>query len=185
MQKTGHNLPEIVRAWRAEVVTIQVETNREFFDEFEAALNHDEEWASKFLREYRANTRDPEDTYFEVVHRKSVRKKKGLPPRVTILPDWDCDDERRYDEREARNRELAGRKQRKTAKTRTPKARNRSQNLPPNDVVKPESERWIMKRKAAVRRCARNKTARGMQYPGVRGKVVDRIEQHFAISFGS
>jgi len=57
-ENTSHNLPEIVRQRRAEVVSIQVETNREFFDECEAELNEDEEWAAKRLRECKERESD-------------------------------------------------------------------------------------------------------------------------------
>jgi hypothetical protein len=33
----------------------------------------------------------------EVQRRQAAREEKGLPPRVTLLPDWDKGDEERYD----------------------------------------------------------------------------------------
>ena len=63
LEKTSHALPETVRQWRAEVVSIQVETNRGFLDRFETALINDEEWATKFLRKFREHTGDREQIY--------------------------------------------------------------------------------------------------------------------------
>ena len=41
----------------------------------------------------------------ETAHeREEARRKKGLPPRVVLLPDWDKDDEQRYDEDLAKKR---------------------------------------------------------------------------------
>ena len=56
MEKNGYTLPETVREWRAEVLSIQVEVNREFFNEFEADLDRDEEWAFKVQSKHRGET---------------------------------------------------------------------------------------------------------------------------------
>src|SRR5215475_6587918 len=52
MEKNGYTLPETVREWRAEVLSIQIEVNREFFNEFEADLDRDEEWVCKVQRKH-------------------------------------------------------------------------------------------------------------------------------------
>jgi hypothetical protein len=51
-----------------------------------------------------------------------MRKKKGLPPRVTLLPDWDMGDEQRYDEDQASRRKLAAKKRRKKGRKQQAKA---------------------------------------------------------------
>ena len=107
MEKTAYTLPGTVRAWRADVVSILVEINREFFDEFEAALNDDEEWACKALRKQKEQDGDREDIYVQVMDREATRKKKGLSPRVTFLPYWNSGDEERYDEAQSERRERA------------------------------------------------------------------------------
>jgi hypothetical protein len=42
------------------------------------------------------------------------RKRKGLAPRVVILPDWDMSDEDRFDEHQARRRTKAAAEKRRT-----------------------------------------------------------------------
>jgi hypothetical protein len=56
MEKNGYTLPETVREWRAEVLSIQLEVNREFLTEFEADLDHDEEWVCKVQSKKSAKT---------------------------------------------------------------------------------------------------------------------------------
>jgi len=42
-----------------------------------------------------------------------MRKKKGLPQRATLLPDWDMGDEQRYNEDQSERRKHATKKRRK------------------------------------------------------------------------
>jgi hypothetical protein len=65
--------------------------------------------------------------YLERKHREEARKKKGLPPRVTFLADWDSGDEQRHAQEQAEKRKKrAARKQRKTAPKRNAKANKAS-----------------------------------------------------------
>jgi hypothetical protein len=90
-----------------------VDANREFFDNFDAMVEDDASWAYKFQREYDRKTKDLDDVYFDIKDAEDRRKKKGLPPRVAILPGWDMSDEDRYDakkkKRAARKRAIAAR----------------------------------------------------------------------------
>ena len=88
---------ELVQGTRAEAVVLQVEANGFFFDKFERIVGDDARWAYKFLNDARERLKDPEHVYLEVKHREEARKKKGLPPRVTFLADWDSGDERVHD----------------------------------------------------------------------------------------
>jgi hypothetical protein len=118
---------ELVQDTRAEAVVLQVEANEFFFDKFERIVGDDARWAYKFLNDTRERLKDPEDVYLEVKHREEARKKKGLPPRVTFLADWDSGDEQRHDEEQAEKRKRrAARKQRKTAPKRNAKAKKTS-----------------------------------------------------------
>jgi hypothetical protein len=103
---------EQVRYTRAEVEGARVDANRQFFDKFEEIVEKDAKWAYEFCRAYDQKTKDPFDFYLEIKEREEARGKKGLPPRVVLLPDWDKDDEQRYDE-QAKKR--AANKRRKTA----------------------------------------------------------------------
>jgi hypothetical protein len=95
---------EQLRYTRAEVESARVDANREFFDKFADTVENDAKWAYKFCREYDQKTKDPFDFYLEIKEREEARRKKGLPPRVVLLPDWDTDDEQHYEEEQAKKR---------------------------------------------------------------------------------
>jgi hypothetical protein len=101
---------EQLRYTRAEVEGARVDANREFFEKFEEIVEKDAEWAYEFCREYERKTKDPFDFYLEIKEREEVRRKKGLPPRVVLLPDWDKDDEQRYDGEQAKKRAASKRR---------------------------------------------------------------------------
>jgi hypothetical protein len=105
-----------VRYSRAEVESARVDANREFFDKFDEIVKKDAEWAYRFCREYDQKAKDPFDFYLEIKQREEARRKKGLPPRVVLLPDWDKDDEQRYDEEQTKKR--TANKPRKPARKR-------------------------------------------------------------------
>ena len=87
----------IVRYARADVESARVEANREFFDQFDKIVEDDAVWAYKFQREYNKKIKDPDDIYLEIKDSEERRKKKGLPPRLVILPGWEVSDEERFD----------------------------------------------------------------------------------------
>ena len=58
--------------------------------------------------------KDRDDIYLEVRSSEERRKRKGLTPRVVILPDWDMSDEDRFDEHQTRRRTKAAAKKRRT-----------------------------------------------------------------------
>ena len=119
MEKLALFDKEQLRYSRAEVESARVDANREFFDKFDEIVEKDAKWAYKFCREYDQRTKDPIDFYLEIKEREEARRRKGLPPRVVLLPDWDKEDEQRYDEERAKKR--AATMRRKTA--RKPKPR--------------------------------------------------------------
>jgi hypothetical protein len=110
MEKVGHFQRDLIRYARADVETARVDANREFFDNFEALVEDDASWAYKFQREYKQQTKDPDDIYFEIRDSEERRKKKGLPPRIVIIPNWEFNDEERYDEEQVAKKKRAGRK---------------------------------------------------------------------------
>jgi hypothetical protein len=115
IETTTFALPDAVREWRAQIVTIQIEANRDFFDKVDAILQDEETRVCKFLRECKDRMGNREDVYVDVERRETVRKKIGLPPRVMLLPDCDKGDEERYDARQfgKRHPKKRGRKQNK------------------------------------------------------------------------
>ena len=109
---------DIIRYARAEVESARVDVNREFFDKFHPIVEDGVGWAYKFLREYDRKTEEVEDLYLEIKEHEETRRKKGLPPRFTVLPDWVLHDEEKYDEDQARKRKRS-RKQRRRPTGRT------------------------------------------------------------------
>lgn len=110
MEKMSFFHAEELRYARAEVETARVQSNREFFDNFDEIVENDAVWAYKFQREYNRKIKDPDDIYLEIKDSEERRKKKGLPPRVVLLPGWDMSDEERCDEEQAKKRKRAARK---------------------------------------------------------------------------
>jgi hypothetical protein len=110
MEKVRHFQRDLIRFARADVETARVDANREFFDNFELLVENDASWAYRFQREYKQKTKDPDDIYFDIKDSEERRKKKGLPPRIVILPDWKFNDEERYDEEHAERKKRAARK---------------------------------------------------------------------------
>lgn len=76
------------------------------------------------MRDHRKRVTDPDDIYMEIKLREEERKAKGLPPRVVILPDWDYNDEKRFEEEQAEQKKLAANRRRKKSKKRAPKLAN-------------------------------------------------------------
>ena len=122
MEKVRFSEVAMVRETRVEVLLAQIDFNRQFFDEFHKDYEKDERWACEFKRECEDKREDPEDAYLEIKDREEARQKKGLPPRVTFLPDWDGGDERRRNEQQRELRKQAAKKRRKGTRRRTPKA---------------------------------------------------------------
>jgi len=110
MEKVGHFQRDLIRYARADVEITRLDANREFFDNFEALVEDDASWAYRFQREYKQKSKDPDDVYLGIKDSEERRKKKGLPPRIVILPGWDMSDEERYDEEQAERKRRAARK---------------------------------------------------------------------------
>ncbi len=105
---------ELIRHALSDVEIARVYANREFFDNFEKIVEDDAKWAYRFQRKFSERLKDRDDIYLEVRSSEERRKRKGLAPRVVILPDWDMSDEDRFDEDQARRRTRTGAKKRRT-----------------------------------------------------------------------
>ncbi len=95
---------ELIQHARSDVEIARVYANREFFDNFEKIVEDDAKWAYRFQRDFDKKLKDRDDIYLEVRDSEQRRKRKGLPPRIVILPDWDWSDEDRYDEKHSQRR---------------------------------------------------------------------------------
>ena len=119
MEKVSLFDKEQLRYTRAEVEGARVEANRLVFDNFDEIVEKGVEWSYEFRRVYDQKLKDPFDFYLEIKEREEARKKKGLPPRVVLLPNWDKDDEQRYDEKQAKKR-VANRRRKASRRSRKP-----------------------------------------------------------------
>ncbi len=137
MEKVRLFHSDIVRVSRADVESARVEVNRQFFNNFDEIIEDDALWAYKFQREYNKKMKDPDDLYLEIKDSEERRKRKGLPPRVVILPGWDMSDEERYDEEQAKKRpQNKGRRTSNRKSKPSPRAAN-----PPQAKATPMAEK--------------------------------------------
>jgi hypothetical protein len=104
MEKLRLFKKEDLRYTRAEIESARADTNREFVDKLGEIVEKDSTLAYEVCWQHDHKTKDPFDLYLEIKEREEARRKKGLPPRVVLLPDWDKDDEERYDEERAKKR---------------------------------------------------------------------------------
>jgi hypothetical protein len=123
---------DLIQHARSDVEIARVYANREFFDSFEEIVENDSKWAYRFQRAFDEKLKDRDDIYLEVRDSEERRKRKGLPPRLVILPDWDMSDEDRYDEEQtAKRKKSAARRHRSDRKPRK-KSRSATQEAGPH-----------------------------------------------------
>jgi hypothetical protein len=99
-----------LRYTSAQIESARADTNRDFFDKLGEIVEKDSTLADEFCWQQDHKTKDPFDLYLQVKEREETRRKKGLPPRVVVLPGWDKDDEQRHDEQQAKKRAANRRK---------------------------------------------------------------------------
>jgi hypothetical protein len=95
MQRDLTYKKEMIRWAKAHVESAQVETNRQFFDQFDAIVENDATAAYKFLNSNKKRSTDPDDVYLEIRERETFRKARGLPPPVIIFPGLNFTDGKR------------------------------------------------------------------------------------------
>lgn len=119
-----------------------MDANREFFDNFDDIVESDAVWAYKFQRDYNKKIKDPDDIYLEIKDSEERRKKKGLPPRLVILPGWDMSDEERHDEEQAKKRKRVRNKGQKTPSRKSDRSKPSARVTdPPQAKATPTAER--------------------------------------------
>jgi hypothetical protein len=126
MEKLALFDKEDLRYTRAEIESARADANREFFDKLGEIVEKDSTLAYKFCRQHEQKTKDPFDLYLEIKEREEARRKKGLPPRVVLLPDWDKDDDEGYDGEAAKKR-AANRRSKAGGKPHSVKAARQAQ----------------------------------------------------------
>jgi hypothetical protein len=129
---------DLIQHARSDIEIARVYANREFFDNFEKIVEDDAKWAYRFQRAFDEKLKDRGDVYLEVRSSEERRKRKGLPPRVVVLPDWDMSDEDRFDERRARRRKGLASKRSRTTRTTSKELRPRTKVSLPLRMPKKE-----------------------------------------------
>src|SRR5713101_3408993 len=120
---------DLIRHARSDVEIARVYANREFFDNVEKIVEDDAKWAYRFQRAFDEKLKDRDDIYLEVRNSEQRRKRKRLPPRVVILPDWDMSDEDRYDEKQFSGRKNAVANRHRMSQKSSKKARSTARGL--------------------------------------------------------
>ncbi len=121
---------DLIQHARSDIEIARVYANREFFDSFEEIVENDAKWAYRFQRSFDEKLKDRDDIYLEVRSSEERRKKKGLPPRVVILPGWDMSDEDRFDEGRARLKKSSSSKRSRATRTSSKDSPHQTQGTP-------------------------------------------------------
>jgi hypothetical protein len=122
---------DLIRHARSDVEIARVYANRKFFDNFEKIVEDDAKWAYRFQRDFDRKLKDRDDIYLEVRDSEQRRKRKELPPRVVILPNWDWSDQDRYDEKHSQQRKKSVLKRHRAARTKAMQSRSRVRGSTP------------------------------------------------------
>lgn len=86
MEKLPFADKESVQSAVAEVEEVRCDMNADFVEHLADSERHDEGRFWKQRRAYEKKWKDPDDVYLNVEEREEKRKKKGLPPRVGVIP---------------------------------------------------------------------------------------------------
>lgn len=132
---------DLIQHARSDFEIARVYANREFFDSFEEIVENDAKRAYRFQCAFDEKLKDRDDIYLEVRNSEERRKRRGLSPRVVILPGWDMDDEDRLDERAAGQRKSTASKRTRIARTHSKESRPRTKVSAPSRVPKKEGRR--------------------------------------------
>jgi hypothetical protein len=122
---------DLIQHARSDVEIARVYANREFFDSFEEIVENDAKWAYRFQRAFDEKLKDRDDIYLEVRDSEERRKRKGLPPRLVILPNWDMSDEDRYDEERTAQRRKSPTRRRRTGRKSNKSSKSATQEAGP------------------------------------------------------
>jgi hypothetical protein len=132
---------DLIQHARSDVEIARVYANREFFDNFEEIVENDAKWACRFQRAFDEKMKVLDDIYLEVRDSEQRRKRKRLPPRVVILPDWDMYDEDRYDEKRGAKRKRSASKRHRSIRKSSKESSARTQDSSPLRIPKKRGRR--------------------------------------------
>jgi hypothetical protein len=96
---------DFLRSFQVEVEEVRAQANFEVLERLSDREQHD--WArfGKMRRQWDTQFEDPDDVYINVERREEERKKRGLPPRVGVIPHSAiADDEERIEAAQERKK---------------------------------------------------------------------------------
>jgi len=77
---------DFLRSFQIEVEDLRAQTNFEVIEHMSDREQHDWAYFGKLRREWNRQFEDPDDVYLMAEQREEERRKKGLPPRLGIIP---------------------------------------------------------------------------------------------------
>lgn len=104
---------------QAQIEEVRADVNAHFAEHLMDSERHDEGRFWKQRSAYEKKWRDPDDVYLSVEEREAERKKRGLPPRVGIIPySAVVAEEERLEAEQERKKRRAGKARKPTSKAR-------------------------------------------------------------------
>lgn len=77
---------DFLRSFQIEVEDLRAQTNFEVIEQMSDREQHDWAHFGKLRREWDRQFEDPDDVYLKAEQREEERRKRGLPPRLGIIP---------------------------------------------------------------------------------------------------
>jgi hypothetical protein len=77
---------DFLRSFQVEVEDLRAQTNFEVIEQMSDREQHDWAYFGKLRREWDRRFEDPDDVYLKAEQREQERRKRGLPPRLGIIP---------------------------------------------------------------------------------------------------
>src|SRR5580700_11134832 len=77
---------DFLRSFQVEVEDLRAQTNFEVIEQMSEREQHDWAHFGKLRRAWDRQFEDPDDVYLKAEQREEERRKRGLPPRLGIIP---------------------------------------------------------------------------------------------------
>lgn len=114
MEKFPFTRKSALQYAQAEIEEVRADVNADFMEELADCELDDAGRFWKQCRAYEKEREDPDDVYIDALHREEERKKRGLPPRIGVVPYSAVADEEKRIEQEHE------RKQRRSKRAKHP-----------------------------------------------------------------
>jgi hypothetical protein len=77
---------DFLRSFQVEVEDLRAQTNFEVIEQMSDLEQHDWAHFGKLRRAWDRQFEDPDDVYLKAEQREEERRKRGLPPRLAVIP---------------------------------------------------------------------------------------------------